>query len=177
MEGDREKCLAAGMDDYITKPVRPELIAAVIERWVKSSHETSVRGPIIDDRVVSTANTDENDRDALDVGQIGLLRGLDDGEGAVLAEIIGQYIDQSHGQRDALADAIYAGDARAIERAAHSLRGASANVGGTRLAEICGELEGLGRAHEVASASALLEEFDTELSRVQAALSHLVVGA
>ena len=175
MEGDREKCLAAGMDDYITKPVRPELIAAVIERWVRSSRETPVSERIIDARVVSSVATAENDRDALDVDQIGLLRSLDDGEGAVLAEIIGQYLDQSRGQRDALADAIHAGDSRAIERAAHSLRGASANVGGTRLAEICGELEGLGRAHDLASATALLETFDTELSRVQAALSQLVV--
>jgi PAS domain S-box-containing protein len=182
MEGDREKCLVSGMDDYITKPVRPDVIAAVIERWVKSNANTATVAVPVDEVPAPTPApapvtplTTVEEREVLDVGQIGLLRSLDDGEGTVLAEVISQYLDQSLAQRDALADALAAGDAYAIERSAHSLRGASANVGGARLAEICGELEALGRAEAVASATLLFEMFDNEWGKVCDALSHLVV--
>src|ERR1019366_3025074 len=137
-------------DDYITKPVRPEVLAAVVERWVHSSHEV----PGADHGVVSlSVEVDDERHDVLDQGQIGLLRSLDDGEGAVLAEVITQYFDQSMLHRDALSDAITANDAPAVERAAHSLRGASANVGASTLAQICGELETLGRAGALTGAA------------------------
>ncbi|HEY5302881.1 MAG TPA: response regulator [Acidimicrobiales bacterium] len=189
MEGDREKCLAAGMDDYISKPVRPETMAAVIERWVKDSVATLVSPAVIDEPaeapVPITESLDQgleesDDHDvleALDLGQIALLRSLDDGEGVVLAEVIGQYLDQSHGQRDALVAALRASDAHAVERAAHSLRGASGNVGGACLVQICAEIEGLARANKVEAGVALFEPFETEFARVQAALSHLIVRA
>ena len=206
MEGDREKCLAAGMDDYITKPVRPDVIAAVIERWVHratspATHEAPATGsdpapatrvedvvveaPVdnaVTNAVASNASLvdtfcDVERHDALDLGQIGLLRSLDDGEGVVLAEVIAQYLDQCVAQRDTLVEAVAAHDATLVERTAHSLRGASANVGGAKLAQICGELEALGRHHEIAGASTLLELFDVELTRVCDALNELVVGA
>jgi PAS domain S-box-containing protein len=180
MEGDREKCIESGMDDYITKPVRPEVIAAVIERWVNSSPSlpvidvevalpevppvpAPVRAPVVEDVA------------PLDMGQIGLLRSLDDGEGAVLGEVISQYMEQSLAQRDLLADAVRAGDAYVIERTAHALRGASANVGGAKLAQICGELEDLGRTQDVSRAAPVFEMFDVEYSRVCEALGHLVM--
>jgi HPt (histidine-containing phosphotransfer) domain-containing protein len=109
------------------------------------------------------------------MGQIGLLRSLDDGEGAVLGEVISQYMEQSLAQRDLLADAVRAGDAYVIERTAHALRGASANVGGAKLAQICGELEDLGRTQDVSRAAPVFEMFDVEYSRVCEALGHLVM--
>ncbi len=189
MEGDREKCIAVGMDDYISKPVRPETMAAVIERWVKDSHATPDVPSVIDASEVASeqleASVDlevdvpleSNVLEALDLGQIGLLRSLDDGEGVVLAEVIGQYLDQAQGQRDALVAALSDNDAHAAERAAHSLRGASGNVGGARLVPICAEIEGLARANNVAAGVALLEMFDAEFTRVLTALNHLIVRA
>ena len=198
MEGDRDRCLLAGMDDYITKPVRPEVIAAVIERWLRHGTDVVSLTPVIaatgDARQVAESDSKgpvgataapnlvdaycgTERQDALDPGQIGLLRSLDDGEGAVLAEVIAQYLDHCVGQRDALADAIAAFDAHLVERSAHSLRGASANVGGTKLAQICGELESLGRHQDIAGAATLLDLFDTELTRVCDALNELVVRA
>ena len=193
MEGDREKCLSAGMDDYVTKPVRPDVIAAVIERWVHledAAHSLwTAQSDALDQATeapvppVTTAASppstvdvfaDTPRHDALDPGQIGLLRSLDDGEGAVLADIIAEYLNQCVAQRDALADAVAAGDADVLERTAHSLRGASANVGGAKLAQICGELEALGHAQHVADAATLLDLFDTELTRVCDALNELV---
>jgi HPt (histidine-containing phosphotransfer) domain-containing protein len=164
MDGDREMCLAAGMDDYITKPVRLEAIAAVLERWagrpVPDEPEAGAVGPAPGGALP----------DPLDQAQIELLSSLDDGEGAVLREIIDQYLAQTVEGRGDLVRAIGQGDAQALERAAHKLRGASANVGAVVLAEICSELEAQGRAARLEGAAGLVERFDAEFTRVGDAL-------
>jgi CheY-like chemotaxis protein len=172
-EGDRERCLSVGMDDYITKPVRPDVIAAVIERWVPTSHVVPVAARPT--APFSAASSDDAENDVLDTVQIGLLRSLDDGEGSVLAEIVSQYLDQSLVQRDTLADAVGEGDSRVVERVAHSLHGSSANVGAATLAQICGELETLARGGNVTGAAKLMEVLDGELARVCGALAQIVV--
>jgi len=83
---------------------------------------------------------------SLDQAQIELLRGLDDGEGAVLAEIIDQYLAQTVEGHSDLVRVTGEGDAQGLVQVAHKLRGASANVGAVVLAEICSELEAQGRA-------------------------------
>ena len=75
MEGDRERCIAAGMDDFITKPVRLEVVSAVLERWVEKRKTGSCRH---EERGIDRGG------DPLDRGQIALLLGLDDGRGARL---------------------------------------------------------------------------------------------
>ena len=135
MDGDREICLAAGMDDYITKPVRLEAIAAVLTRWVANKTSEIVTG------------LDEVRRElpapfeTLDQSQIELLRSLDDGDGAVLGEIIDQYLSQTDEGREVLARAVSEMDGVALKRAAHTLRGASANIGASALAAVCAEME------------------------------------
>ena len=172
MQGDREKCLAAGMDDYITKPVRPELIAAVLEKWMTASP-----GGAPETLAASSLAPESGEDEALDSHQVELLRSLDEGDGEVLAELVSEYTEQSARQRDALVHAIEVGDPAAVESLAHSLRGASANVGATRLARICGELEARGRDRDTAGARELCETFDLELRVVRGALDSLVVRA
>jgi PAS domain S-box-containing protein len=165
MEGDRETCLAAGMDDYITKPVRLEAIATVLARWIARpapAQSTAGPGPGSDDRP-----------DALDPTQIEILRSLDDGDGAVLGEIIDQFLTQTAEGRDELFRVVGTGDSPAVERAAHTLRGASANVGAKPLSAICAELEQRGRAGQLDEAGGLVDQFDAEFERVRAALRSL----
>ncbi len=128
MEGDREACLAAGMDDYITKPVRLEAVAAAVERWIAAPGAVAVTA---DD---TTLPSDEAAPDALDPSQIEVLRSLDDGDGAVLGEIIEEYLAQTDEARGELVRGRRGRRRVAVERAAHKLRGASANVGATVLA-------------------------------------------
>jgi CheY-like chemotaxis protein/HPt (histidine-containing phosphotransfer) domain-containing protein/two-component sensor histidine kinase len=153
MDGDRENCLAAGMDDYITKPVRPEAIGAVLGRWINGA-ASDLREP-------------------LDASQIELLRSLDDGDGAVLREIIDQYLVQTAQGRGELARVVDAGDAEALERAAHMLRGASANVGATELAAVCAQIEAQARIAQFDDAAGLVARFDSELARVRDAFDLL----
>ena len=96
MDGDRETCLAAGMDDYITKPVRLEALAAVLERWVNRAEAAGAAAG------QAPSPADVGLPDPLDRSQIELLRSLDDGDGAVLGEIIDQYLTQTAAGRGEL---------------------------------------------------------------------------
>ena len=69
------------------------------------------------------------------------------------------------------------GDLHALERAAHTLKGASANIGASVLAAICAEIETEGRSERLEGAAGLMEQFDAEFSRVRDALSHLLTAS
>ncbi|HEY5456999.1 MAG TPA: response regulator [Acidothermaceae bacterium] len=170
MDGDREVCLAAGMDDYITKPVRQDAIAAVLQRWVAqpSTSET----PPQDSRPTPVSGQP----DTLDPSQIEMLRSLDDGDGAVLGEIIDEYLTQTAQGRGELVRVVGERDTRALERAAHTLRGSSANVGATALAAVCAQIETLARISQLDDAADLIQRFDTEFARARDALTQLTAS-
>jgi DNA-binding response OmpR family regulator len=84
------------MDDYITKPVRPETIAAALERWIRRP------GPERDTVGPADTPTADGASEPLDRSQIELLRSLDDGDGAVFGEIIDQYLTQTAEGREEL---------------------------------------------------------------------------
>jgi PAS domain S-box-containing protein len=167
MDGDRDLCLTAGMDDYITKPVRLETVAAVLERWARRPAPDSPE---------AAASADEGSPGPIDQAQIELLRSLDDGEGAVLAEIIDQYLAQTVQGRGDLVRVTTEGDARGMLQVAHKLRGASANVGAVVLAEICSELEAQGRSGRLDGAAGLVDRFDAEFERARHALARAASG-
>jgi two-component system, sensor histidine kinase and response regulator len=180
MEGDRERCMAAGMDDFITKPVRLEAIGAVLERWVTRPPETEracapaaavaprtgVAGAAAGDAAAAVRSAD----DPLDRAQIELLLSLDDGQGETLAEIVNEYIRVATEGRGELLREIDQRDSGGLARTAHTLKGASANVGASGMAEVCAGLELRARQAQVDDAAALMEQFEAEFERVQAAL-------
>jgi len=167
MDSDREACLAAGMDDYITKPVRLEGVAAILKRWVTKA---ATDGAATDH---TEAASEDGLPDPLDPSQVELLRSLDNGDGTVLREIVEQYLAQTAEGRGELLRVAGEGDAAALERAAHLLRGASANIGASALAALCAEMETQSRLARLDVAAGLVEQFDTEFSRVREALAVL----
>jgi len=115
--------------------------------------------------------------DPLDRSQIDFLVSLDDGAGCALAEIVNEYLTVSDEGRTELHRQLRDGDWNAIERTAHTLKGASANVGATGLAAVCASLETRAREARHDDAAALLDQFDAELMRVRAALEIVATGA
>ena len=165
MEGDREACLAAGMDDYITKPIRVDVVAATLERWIN--------GAPIEHPGASTSAPDATVRTPLDHDQLDVLRSLDDGDGSILAEIVDQYLDQTATGREQIYQAASTGDAFALARAAHTIKGASANVGAQLVAEVCAQIESCGVQERLPLATGLLDRFDVEFARAREALCSL----
>jgi len=108
--------------------------------------------------------------DALDRSQIDLLLSLDEGAGAALQEIVEEYLAMSEEGGVELLRALDDGDAHAVERGAHTLKGASANVGATALVDVCAAIETCARHGQLEGAAELTEQFEAELSRARAAL-------
>src|SRR5580658_4030536 len=160
------------MDDFISKPVRLEAVAEVLARWATSA------GPDQDSaaEAAAAAGATKTD-DPLDRSQIDLLLDLDDGEGGALSEIVEEYI--AHGKQVwvELRRTLSAGDVAALERSAHTLKGASANVGASTLAQLCGALESHARMEQLDEVSGLIDECDAEFARVQEALTVLTASA
>jgi HPt (histidine-containing phosphotransfer) domain-containing protein len=105
--------------------------------------------------------------------QIELLLSLDDGAGDVLVEIVGEFLVQSDDLRTQLLSAAGAGDLGVVQRTAHTLKGASANVGAVRLAAACAQFESAVPAPQPHETAAFVGRFETEYWRALEALGAL----
>jgi len=108
--------------------------------------------------------------DPLNRSQIEFLLSLDDGTGEALQDIVGEYLTMSEEGREELLRVLHDGDASAVEHAAHTLKGASANVGASALADVCADIERHARQAQLEDAAGLAQRFETEFSRPRAAL-------
>ena len=169
MRGDRERALAAGMDDYVIKPVKREELEAVLKRWVSPQESPKP------DAVAATAGPDRSapgEEDApLDEGVLTALRRLQgEGEPDILGKLVGFFVGDARLQIAALRERVEAGEAREVERIAHALKGGSGSLGATRMAAICSALEDAGASSDLRAAPELLERLEGEFGRASAAL-------
>ena len=176
MKRDEEKALAAGMDTYITKPVKLEELASVLERWLPADPLEERRGAMTE---TTARNGAEAAGETLDAAVIAALRELDVSPGGDAArELVGVFLRDSDVRLEKLRRAVGEGDAQAIAGLCHSLKGSSAVLGGRRMADLCAALEWLASAGDLASAAQKLGELEAEFSRVRRALrEEFLVGA
>ncbi len=111
---------------------------------------------------------------SIDPDRIAMLRELDDGDGELMATLAREYCQDSDCQLTTMRQAIVDADAHVLERAAHTLKGASANLGAEHLAEQCARLQEVGRAGELDGVESLVAAAATELERVRAELHELL---
>jgi HPt (histidine-containing phosphotransfer) domain-containing protein len=164
MLGDEEKCLAAGMDAYVAKPVKAEALAAVVGRWVKANGSS---GP------TPAASSPE---DALLDGST--LAGLRELGAAEFENLVRLFLKDGAVRVAALREAAGEGDAHAIAELAHSLKGSSGTFGATALADICAELETAASSGNLATALRLIDTVGAGFDRASRALrEELEVGS
>ena len=180
MQGDREKCLDAGMDDFVSKPVKPEELEAVLDRWVPKQ-ETETReaenreAPVGNNEIQDTRYERRNTSDdpqgpPLDLATLEGLRGLSGDDPSFLLEVIQIFLQDGPGQLASIQQAVADASADALMKAAHSFKGSCWNMGALLLGELCLTLEQKGRAGETENLEDLLNALDSEYSRVRIAL-------
>ncbi len=167
MQGDRQRCLEAGMDDYLSKPMSPQALTEVLERWLPrkdgrpgmrggsdsggAAGPPPLAGPVVFDRA-------------------GMLERLMDDE-QLAQKVTDTFLDDIPRQIEALRGHLERGDAGGAGRQAHTIKGASANVGGEALYALAAEIEKAGRAGDCPSAAARVEDLEYEFARFQDALA------
>jgi signal transduction histidine kinase/DNA-binding response OmpR family regulator/HPt (histidine-containing phosphotransfer) domain-containing protein len=168
MEGDRRKCLAAGMEDYLVKPVTLDQLTAALARCRPVGQAARVTGVRTGPAPAPARPVPEADG-PIDHGVIGQLR-EDLGGDAPVNEVIATFLEKTPPVLAALRDAAARSDADRIRQTAHMIKGTSAMLGARTLAERCAEIERLSRAGSVADAVTRVKDIEASYEAVEAAL-------
>jgi CheY-like chemotaxis protein len=163
LQGDREKCLAAGMDDFVAKPVRCEDLESVLARWQVAQTVTIGEWP---------ASLSEERRDeaaSVDLAVLTDLRQFDE-TGELLTTLITHFLDETPRLQERMQAAFCRTDATALAETAHVLNGSCANLGAGWMQPLCGELQTLVRANDLTTAGGRLATLGAEFALVRTAL-------
>ncbi|HYF12209.1 MAG TPA: response regulator, partial [Actinomycetota bacterium] len=158
MQGDREGFLAAGMDDYVAKPIRPQELVAAITRTPRRSTQA--------DGVIASRDGGA----AIDDAVLRRLAESMGGDDAFVAELIEQFVTDSPDLVASARHGLETGATDDVRRAAHTLKSNAATFGANQLADRCRVLEGAAKDGDLSDAPAQLDAIDTELARVHDAL-------
>ncbi len=146
--GEREKCIAAGMDDFMTKPVSTHRLGQVLSRWLG-----------------------HRDREIVDHEKVAGLQMLARANPTFMRDITGLFREDSLLRLHELRDALHNGNAQALSRAAHALKSSSGNIGATRMYSIAAMLEGSAMKGDIDGAGQTIDELAAELDRALEALT------
>ena len=163
MPGDREQCLAAGMDGYISKPIRVEELKAALGQC----HPLKAT---VDPAVVTVKETISTDT-VVDLQVIESLQQLTGNQSTeLISEMINVYIDDASPRVAEISRASANHEAAALEDAAHALKSASANLGANRLAELCAKVERISQSGTTTDTQTLSTQIQEEYQQVKVVL-------
>ena len=160
-EGDREKCLRAGMDDYLSKPLKLDKLRQKLEHWLPDATNSMAV-----DTAIEKAETSTNAQVLSGPIDQAHLDELEESVGPAFIKMVEAYVEDLPAQITALEEAINHKNAEQVQHYAHSIKGSSKNFGANELASIAKELEDLGRNDHVEDANTQLLVLFDEADRV-----------
>ncbi|MBV8717380.1 MAG: PAS domain S-box protein [Chloroflexi bacterium] len=157
MAGDRERCIEAGMDDYVSKPVRLDDLSAALARCAGATAAPDVEGP----------PAPEPKPEALDKATLETL------PASLRDNLLSIFFEETASRFEHVRAAVSGGDSTALHKAAHAFKGDAASVGALEVAVLCRELEQRGRAGELDGCELLVPQLDAALDRARKAFELL----
>ena len=159
MKGDRERCLAAGMDSYVSKPINAESL--------ESAMMSALRGTNLGGQSESSDNYESEviGRSLVSWSMEKTLEKLG-GDEKLLQEVIEIFLDEAPNHVSALRIALDQGSGEAVERAAHSLKGELSYLSMSELSSSALDLEEMGRNSDLEGVSRLLPRFEADVSQL-----------
>jgi two-component system, sensor histidine kinase and response regulator len=165
LKGDRERCLAAGMDDYISKPVNQKDLASIINKW----REKIMQQPPAP--VVVTTRLPDSDEPAIDRSRLDELADLGDEEDPEwLTSILQKFEEDATSRIVKLVVAVEEGKPDLLGQIAHALKGSCGNIGAVPMSAIADELQRLGQSGSVEGATEKISSLENEFNRVKTAI-------
>ncbi len=162
MQGDKEKCLAAGMDDFLAKPIESSRLETMLSNWLDNNKHSDIAMTLADDKddqkdppvaqIVSGGAKPESIIDMKTIQQLNELMG------DALAELINSYINLSAQTLDSLQQAMEAADSNEILQLAHRLKGSSGNVGAVTVMRLSGKIEQLAKVEQLDGVAQMIDE-------------------
>ncbi|MEW6441331.1 MAG: response regulator [bacterium] len=154
MRGDRERCLEAGMDDYISKPVSTGVLGELLGRYLPCKGSSCAgEGPTVLEEEAPL--------------KIGRIQEISGGDTAFESELLGTFLIDIEARLTTLEGAVREQRAELVYRTAHALKGTSANAGAMKMQRAAGQLEKMGAARELGSASSTLDHLRQEFALVR----------
>lgn len=163
MQGDRERCLAAGMDEYLAKPVKLDELRAAMQRWVRSPASQAKRA--------SVQVGDE--RRAFDPSQ--MLENIG-GDRELFGQLVELFVERHDAMLADIKEALASGNALEVERAAHTLKGTAGNLCALDVAQAAGRLEAVGHLGALHDAPPVYAELELEVLRLVGLLGRYMTG-
>ena len=172
MKGDRERCMEAGMDDYVSKPVRTQELVAVIERQLGAKADRAVQAAVVEDEVgeeqAKGPIQTSPEKPSFDESALG---DRFEGDEETINAVVSTFLDDAPNQIRFLKEALETKDAEAVKQRAHSLKGASGNVGAPVLQALSLQAEDAGKAGDLDRAAAAIGEMDGAFEALKTALA------
>ncbi len=148
MQGDRERCLGAGMNDYVSKPVDPAALAKALERWLTRRSDIACGPAAVGKEPAGEPPVPVFDKDGLNDRLMG--------DQHLMEEILSLFLEDVPRRIETLKETVAAGNAASARDQAHAIKGAAASVGGEALRAVAFEMEEAGRAGDVERTKAIM---------------------
>jgi len=169
MQGDREQCIANGMDDYLSKPVSSAQLREMLSKWLRNDTPTDAANDTV--AVEQETSADYPTRPIIDEAVYNEVRTMcDQAPDGFYERLVDTYEQGAQEDLNLLASGIRDGDSQLVGARAHRLKSSSASWGASHLAKLCLALESAGKNDSLDNAQALLDQVSDETAQVVALL-------